>query len=106
MSFTLRKGQTAYPPHPTQDIAGAGFMTGGLVKVGSVITANTGIWRGAGALNPKFQWYFGTSSVANATNASFSVQSAGSGLTVRMSVGNATWGTYWRDVVAAGTVLP
>jgi len=103
MSFTIGKQMTAYPPHATQDISGAPFLTGGIPKVGSVITANTGIWRGLGSLNPKFQWYWGTTSVVNATNASFSIQSAGSFLSCRMSFGNATWGTYWKEV-ATGTI--
>src|SRR5262245_46444241 len=105
MSFTIAKKQTAYPPHATQDISGPGVITGGLIKVGSTLTCVTGLWRGSGSLNPRFQWYnTAGNSIANATNQSFSAQSAGSLLTCRMSFGNATWGTFWKDVVAPTTV--
>jgi hypothetical protein len=105
MSFNIGKKMTAYPPHATQDISGGGVITGGLVKVGSTLTALSGLWRGSGSLNPRFQWYQGTASIANATNASFSAQTAGTALTARMSFGNATWGTFWKDLVT-GTVQP
>ena len=103
MAFTVGKRTTAYPPRPTTDISGQPFLTGGIPKVGSVLTANTGIWRGAGSMTPGLQWYSGGSSIANATNQSYSIQTAGGFLTCRMSMGNATWGTSWKDV-ATGTV--
>lgn len=106
MSYNIGKQMTAYPPHATNDIGAPPFITGGLIKVGSTLTANTGVWRGLGSLNPKFQWYFGTASVVNGTNVSYSAQSAASGLTCRMSFGNATWGTFWKDAVAPTTVIP
>jgi hypothetical protein len=104
MAFTLKTMLTARTPR-YQPMAGApAFLTGGLPKVGSVLTANTGQWVGQGSQNPRFQWYSGGSSILNATNASFSVQSAGGYLTCRMSMGNATWGTTFKDV-ATGTVI-
>lgn len=105
MSFTVRKAMTAFPPRLTPDVGAPVFLTGGLAKVGSVLTMNTGVWNGQGPQQPKFQWYFGTASVVNGTNQSQSVQSAGSWLTCVMTQGHSKWGT---TIVKAmtGTVAP
>jgi hypothetical protein len=104
MGFTIGKRMTAYPPRPTTDISGQPFLTGGIPKVGSTLTVNTGQWRGSGSMNPRFQWYSGGSSILNATNQSFSLAAAGAyNIAARMSMGNATWGTSWKEV-STGTV--
>jgi len=110
MGFTVGKRMVAFPPTVRQE-GGAGgggnapFINGGLPKVGSVLTANTGgAWVGHPPFNPRFQWYSGASSIANATNQSFSVQSAGNYfLTCRMTHGNAKWGSNW-TFAATGTI--
>ena len=105
MGYTIGKRMTAMPPRATPEPGGAPFLSG-LPKVGSVLTMNTGVWNGHPPFNPKFQWYSGVSSIANATNQSFSVQSAGNYfLTCRMSMGNQKYGTTWRDG-ATGTIIP
>jgi hypothetical protein len=105
MGYTISKRMTVYPPSARNELGAPNFLTGGLPKVGSVLTMATGRWMGLGSMNPKFQWYSGTASIANATNQSFSVQSAGNYfLTCRNSMGNAVWGTWYKDV-ATGTVI-
>ena len=104
MGFTIGKKMTAYPPHAMNEAGAPIALTGGIPKVGSVLSCATGAWRGLGSMNPKFQWFSGVSSVANATSASFSVQSAGNYfLTARLSMGNAVWGTWYKDI-STGTV--
>jgi hypothetical protein len=107
MGFTIGKRMTAYPYHAVNEVGAPNVFAGGgsnLPKVGSVLTCSTGRWLGLGSQNPKFQWYSGTASIANATNQSFSVQSAGNYfLTCRHSAGNQTWGTWYRDI-STGTV--
>lgn len=106
MSFNIGKKMTAFPPHAMVEQGSGPFLTGGIPKVGSTLTAITGIWRGLGSLNPRFQWNIGGSTLLNATNASFSIQSAtASSLGCRMSFGNATWGTWWKEV-GTGTLAP
>jgi len=103
-NYTIGKRMTAFPPHAMIEQNAGPFLTGGIPKVTSVLTVATGPWRGLGSLNPRFQWYSGVSSILNATNASFSVQSAGNYfLTARLSMGNAVWGTWYKDV-STGTV--
>jgi len=103
---TIGKRVTGYPPRPTPDAGGAPTL-GGFPRVGSALTMNTGLWNNPhGGFNPKFQWYSGVSSILNATNQSFSIQSAGNYfLTCRLSMGNGKWGTAWRDA-ATGTIIP
>lgn len=106
MAFVIGKRMTTSQPRPTLEATGAPSLLGGLPKVGSVLTMSTGIWNGHPPFNPRFQWYSGASSIANATNQSLSVQSAGNYfLTCRLSMGNAKWGTNW-TYAATGTVLP
>ena len=107
MSYTIGKRITAFPPRfaPT---AGAGPNINQVPKVGSIMTANTGAWYGHGNPNFRFLWYLGTrTAYASATNASYSISAAdaGSWLTCRISAGNPTWGTNWRDAVAGTTTV-
>jgi hypothetical protein len=109
MSYTIVKMIIGYPPRFTPG-GGANQgpqFAGGLPKAGSIMTCNTGAWNGNGSPNFRFQWYVGTGSVANATNASYSISAgnAGSGLSCVVSAGNATWGTNYR-VVQTATVMP
>lgn len=108
MGFTLGKQMTAYPPRFAQDQGSAPpvLTAPGLQKVGTVMSIATGNWRGGGSSNVRFQWYTGSNSVVNATSASMSLQTAGSFLTCAMSMGNATWGTVWRNVFGSGTIVP
>lgn len=106
MGYTIGKKMTAFPPHAMNEQgappAFTGPSAGSFFKVGQVLSLATGAWRGLGSMNPRFQWYSGVSSVANATSASFSVQTAGNyGLTARLSMGNATWGTWYKDAFVA-----
>lgn len=105
MAFTISKRMTAFPPRANPEAGTPTFLIGS-PKVGSVLTANTANWAGHPPFNPKFQWYSNGSSVANATNQSFSIQSAGNYfITCRMSQGNGKWGTNYRDA-ATGTIQP
>lgn len=102
MASIIGKKMTAYPPHAMNEQGAPPTLTGGLFKVGSVLTVATGAWRGLGAMNPRFQWFSSGVAVANATSASFSVAAAGNyGLTARLSMGNATWGTWYKDAAVA-----
>jgi hypothetical protein len=95
---------TTYPPHAMNEQGAPPVITGGLAKVGSVLTAATGAWRGLGSFNPRFQWMIGGSNILNATSASFSCQSATTGvLAYRLSMGNAVWGTWFKDA-ATGSI--
>lgn len=105
MAFLIGKRVVSMQPRVTPEAGGAPSL-GGSPKVGVVLTMNTGVWNGHGQFNPKFQWYSGASSILNATNQSFSIQTAGNYfLTCRMSMGNNKWGTSWRDA-ATGTIIP
>lgn len=117
MASIIGKKMTAYPPHAMNEQGGPPFVgspvsgswSAGLAKVGTFLTANIGAWRGLGASNPRFQWMLGGSILPGATNSTFSVQSASSAaLACRLSMGNATWGTWYKDMtVSPGTnVLP
>lgn len=104
MAYTISKRMTAFPPRATPGAGTAPNFLIGSPKVGFVLTANTADWVGHQPFNPRFQWYSAGSSIANATNQSFSIQSAGNYfLTCRMSQGNDKWGTNWRDG-ATGTI--
>lgn len=111
MAFIVGKRMVTLQPRANPEPGGApsfSAVSGGLhlPKVGSWLTMNTGVWNGHPPFNPKFQWYSGASSLANATNQTFSIQSAGNYfLTCRLSMGNQKWGTSWRDF-ATGTIIP
>lgn len=108
MSYVIGKRMIAHPPRYEPQAGSLPFMTGGLVKAGSILTLSTGIWNGQGSANPRVQWWLGTrTAYASATNFSYSLSAgdAGSGLTAVLSMGNATWGTNVRQVAAAGTIL-
>ncbi len=117
MAYTIGKRMTAYPPVLHPDAGARPFLTGGLNKVGSVLTVNTGgPWVGQGTAVPSYQWFLASSAspgggvlaYASATNASFSLSANNSGanLTCRVGFGNATWGTGVYDVVHPTTVVP
>jgi len=85
------------------------FLTGGLPKAGSILTVNTGLWEGGwGTVVPSFMWFLGSASAyASASAASYSVSANNSatGLSCRIRMGNASWGTT--DVWArTGTCIP
>jgi|SRR6185312_3100286 len=107
MSYVISKKLTAYPPIPTPQAGTLPFLTGGIPKVASVLTANTGVWNGQSA-SFGFQWFVGSvSAYVSATVASYSISAnnSGVGLTCRVFAGNATWGTNYRDIATA-TVIP
>lgn len=109
MAFTIGKRMIAFPAVPRQEggaVSGP-FITGPTApKVGTFLTYNTGApWVGHPPFNSKFQWYSNGTLVANATNQSFSPQSAGGFLTCRMSQGNPKWGTVFKDATI-GTIQP
>lgn len=121
-NYTIGKKMTAFPPHAMNE-QGAGPYIGSplgspvatsfspqLGKVGNTLTAQTGAWRGLGSFNPKFQWFIGGSPILNATSATFSCAAATAGvLAARLSMGNATWGTWYKDMTVltgGGTIQP
>ena len=107
MAYVIGKQITAYPPKPQPDVGAPPFLTGGIPKVASVLTANTGVWiNNVGAF--AYQWYVGSvTAYVSATVASYSISAnnSGVGLTCRVFAGNATWGTTFRDAATA-TVIP
>jgi hypothetical protein len=105
MGFTIGKQMTAYPPHAMNEQGAPPVCTApGSVKVGTMVTCLTGAWRGLGSLNPRFNWMIGGSSISAANAASFSCATATTGvLACRLSMGNATWGTWYKDATA-GTI--
>src|SRR5678815_5736151 len=107
MPFVIAKARIGYPPRPQPDVGALPFLTGGIPKVASVLTANTGVWaNNVGAF--AYQWLLnGSLAYASATNASYSISAnnSGAGLTARVFAGNATWGTNFRDAATA-TVIP
>lgn len=126
MGFTIGKRMTAFPFHaqmeqgagpwigsPNMDTrspqsAGSFYsvspMSPAGMSRGVTLTALTGLWRGLGSLNPAFLWFSGGASISpGGSAASFSLSVAGTyRVTCRVSCGNATWGTYFKDVVAPG----
>lgn len=119
MSFLIGKRQTVYQPRPFIE-PGAGPFIGSpgsasagapityspvALSRGNILTVQTGPWRALqGALNPRFLWFSGGASISpGGSAASFSLSVAGTyGVTCRVSCGNATWGTFFKDVVAPG----
>lgn len=107
MPYVISKQRIAYPPIPHPDVGAPPFITGGIPKVASVLTANTGVWNGA-SVAFAYQWLLnGALAYASATNASYSISAnnTGAGITARVFGGNATWGTFFRDSATA-TVIP
>ena len=103
MGYTIGKGMTAYPRHAMVE-QGSGPLILNSAKIGSTLTCSTGIWQGLGSFNPRFQWMLGGSNLLNATNQSFSVQSASNQtFGVRLSMGNAVYGTWYKDATLTGT---
>src|SRR5262249_49445074 len=109
MAYTIGKRLTAYPPRPMPSQGMNAFLTGGLAKVGSVLTLNTGLWQSSwGTTIPAIMWFVGgASAYASATNLSYSCSANDStkGLSARVRMGNASWGTteVW---ARTGTVAP
>lgn len=118
MGYTIGKRMTAYQPRAFSE-PGAGPLIGSpgsasagapityspfQLSRGNVLTVQTGQWRALGALNPRFLWFSGGASISpGGSAASFSLSVAGTyGVTCRVSCGNATWGTMFKDVVAPG----
>jgi hypothetical protein len=108
MAYTIGKRMVTLQPRANPQPGGAPSFATGLPKAGSVLTMLTGVWDGHPPFNPRFQWYSGVSSIANATNSTFSIHASSAGnyfLTCRQSMGNSKWGTVWRDF-ATGTIMP
>jgi PKD repeat protein len=75
MAYSIRT-RNVVTPRPSLTIGARPLMTAASNSVGAIATAITGLWTG-----PRntfaFQWYRSAATIANATNASFSYQSAG-----------------------------
>ena len=107
MSYLIGKRTITASPMGI-DASAQPFVSGGIPKVGSVLTANTGIWNGKGPFSSAFQWFIGGAlAYASATNQSYSISANNSGqnLTCRVFAAHATHGTKYRDFVT-GTVIP
>jgi len=108
MSFVVGKRMISALPIGYADPGAPPFVSGGIPKVGSVLTANTGVWNGKGPFSSAFQWFVGSvSAYVSATNASYSISAANSGqfITCRVFANHATWGNNYKDF-ATGTVIP
>jgi hypothetical protein len=106
MAYTIGKRMVTYQPVARPEPGGAPFLTGGIPKVGSILTMQSGVWNGHPPFNPRFQWFTMGTAIANATNSTFAIPvSASSMLSCRMSMGNNKWGTNWRDG-ATGPIIP
>lgn len=58
----------------------------GTAQVGQALTASTGSWSGTTPITYAYQWQRGTSNISGATSASYTVQSADAGATLRVIV--------------------
>ena len=100
MAFSIRT-RTVVTPRPTPTIGGKPFVTAVSNSVAAIATAIAGVWTGP-RQTFAYQWASGASTILNFTNASASIQSAGT-LRCTVTVTN-PYGS--RAVVATGiTVL-
>jgi len=117
MSYVIGKSRIAYPPVLHPQMGAVPFITGGIPKVASVLSVNTGgPWIGQGTAVPSYAWMINSPAspgvwiapYVSATVASFSLSANNSGLNVKcvVGMGNATWGSGVYEAFAAGTVAP
>lgn len=108
MAYVIGKKLLAANPRPIIDAGAPPFVAGGIPKVGSVLTANTGLWNGKGQFLSAFQWFLnGSLAYASATNQSYSISAnnTGQNLTCRIFAKHATHGTSYVDSTI-GIVIP